>query len=56
MMAMLFSVRIVLGKNTFDDVPVKLKAQVAELLIESYDLADLVPVEYGGTMGAETED
>lgn len=56
MMSMLFCTRIVLGKSTFNDVPAKLKAQVAELLIEDCGLPELVPVEYGGTMGAETED
>lgn len=35
MMAMLFAQKIMLGKKTFDDVPAKLKAQVAEILKES---------------------
>lgn len=35
MMAMLYCQKIILGKKTFDDVPQKLKGQVAELLKES---------------------
>lgn len=35
MMAMLFAQKIILGKVTFDQVPSKLKSQVAEVLIES---------------------
>ena len=49
MMAMLFCTRIVLGKTTFAQVPAKLKAQVASLLIEDCGLPELVPAEYGGT-------
>ena len=48
MMAMLFAQRIILGKITFEEVPAKLKAQVAEILIDS-GLPNLVPAEYGGT-------
>ena len=40
MLAMFFMQRIVLGKNTFADVPAKLKDQVRELLIEA-DLGHL---------------
>ena len=53
MIAMLFANRIVLGKMTFKQVPAKLKAQVAEILIEDCGLPELVPVEYGGTADAE---
>ena len=35
MLAMLFAQRVILGKNTFAEVPAKLKDQVRELLIES---------------------
>lgn len=35
MMAMLFATKIILEKATFDQVPRKLKAQVAEILIEN---------------------
>lgn len=45
MMAMLFAQRVILGKTEFDAVPAKLKAQVAEILIES-GLEELVPEEY----------
>lgn len=49
MLAILFASRIINGKNTFADVPAKLKAKVAEVLIEG-GLPELVPVEFGGTM------
>lgn len=48
MMAMLFAQRVILGKNEFEDVPEKLKAQVAEILLDS-GLPELVPEEWGGT-------
>lgn len=35
MMAMLFATRIILERCTFEQVPKKLKAQVAEVLIDS---------------------
>ena len=35
MLAMLFVQRVILGKNTFAEVPVKLKDQVREILIDS---------------------
>lgn len=35
MMAMLWTQQIILGKKTFAQVPVKLKEQVRELLIDS---------------------
>lgn len=52
MLAILFASRIINGKNTFADVPVKLKEQVAENLIDG-GLPELVPVEFGGTMQTE---
>ena len=51
MMAMLFAQRVILGKTAFDAVPTKLKAQVANILINECGLPELVPAEYGGTMG-----
>ena len=50
MMAMFFAQRVILGKTKFDQVPKALKAGTAEVLIES-GLPELVPTEYGGTMG-----
>lgn len=49
MMAMLFAQRVILGKTEFNAVPAKLKAQVANILIEECGLPELVPAEYGGT-------
>lgn len=49
MMALLFSQRVVLGKTEFEKVPEKLKAQVADILINECGLPELVPVECGGT-------
>ena len=49
MMAMLFAQRVILGKTEFDKVPAKLKAQVADILINECGLPELVPSEYGGT-------
>lgn len=54
MMAMFFAQRVLLGKCTFAQVPDKLKKQVAEVLLDS-GLAELVPVEYGGTEEANGE-
>ena len=51
MMAMLFAQRVILGKTAFEAVPKKLKSQVADILINECGLPELVPVEYGGTMG-----
>lgn len=50
MMAMLFAQRVILGKTEFNDVPAKLKAQVADILINECGLPELVPAEYGGTL------
>lgn len=52
MMAMLFAQRVILGKTEFEQVPAKLKAQVATILIDECGLPELVPVEYGGTKNA----
>lgn len=49
MMAMLFAQRVILGKTEFKDVPTKLKAQVADILINECGVPELVPAEYGGT-------
>jgi hypothetical protein len=57
MMAMLYASKICMeAKNPktgkpweFADVPPKLKAQVAEILVNECGLPDLVPAEYGGT-------
>ena len=49
MMALLFSQRVILGKTEFSSVPAKLKAQVADILINECGLPELVPAEYGGT-------
>ena len=53
MMAMLFAQRVILGKTEFDKVPAKLKAQVADILINEGGLPELVPAEYGGTAGED---
>lgn len=49
MMAMLFAVRVVEERTTFAKVPAKLKAQVAEIIINDFGLPELVPAEFGGT-------
>ena len=49
MMALLFAQRIILGKTDFTQVPAKLKAQVATILVEECGLPELVPAEFGGT-------
>jgi hypothetical protein len=48
MMAMLFAQRVILGKTEFNDVPAKLKSQVATILVEECGLPELVPTEFGG--------
>ena len=53
MMAMLFAQRVILGKTEFNAVPAKLKAQVADILINECGLPELVPAEYGGTADAD---
>lgn len=49
MMALLFAQRVILGKTEFNQVPSKLKAQVAEILVNECGLPELVPAEFGGT-------
>ena len=57
MMAMLYASKICMedtnpktGKAwVFDDVPAKLKTQVAAVLIDQCGLPELVPAEFGGT-------
>lgn len=52
-MSMLFACRLVDGRTaSFDLIPAKLKAQVAEIVIGDFGLPELVPVEFGGTMEA----
>ena len=51
-MAMLFACRVVEGRTEFDAVPAKLKQQVADIIIHDFNLPEIVPVEYGGTLGA----
>ncbi|MBR1689367.1 MAG: hypothetical protein IJ713_01175 [Oscillibacter sp.] len=51
MMAMLFAIRVVEERTTFEKVPAKLKPQVAEILLEDFGLPDLVPAEFGGEAG-----
>mgnify|MGYP005772602981 CR=1 FL=1 len=55
MMALLFAQRVILGKNTFEEVPAKLKAQVASVLIDECGLPELVPSEFGGTADVNAE-
>ena len=52
MMAMLFAQRVILGKTDFAAVPAKLKAQVADILVNECGLPELVPAEFGGTVEA----
>ena len=52
MMAMLLSQRVIQGKTEFNAVPAKLKAQVADILINECGLPELVPAEFGGTAEA----
>ncbi len=49
MMALFFAQRVILGKTEFSAVPAKLKAQVAEILVNECGLPELVPAEFGGT-------
>lgn len=48
MMAMLFACRVVEGRTEWERVPAKLKAQVAEIIINDFALPELIPTEYGG--------
>ncbi len=49
MMAMLFAQRVILGKTEFADVPAKLQAAVAAILLDECGMPDLVPTAFGGT-------
>lgn len=55
MMAMLFSQRVILGKCEFEQVPKKLKKQVAGILIDECGMPELVPAEFGGTKDSAGE-
>lgn len=55
MMAMLFACRVVEGRTEWDRVPAKLKAQVAEIIINDFALPEIIPVEFGGTLNTEAE-
>nr|DAH87267.1 MAG TPA: hypothetical protein [Caudoviricetes sp.] len=52
MMAMLFACRVVEGRTEFDRVPAKLKKQVADIIINDFNLPEIVPTEFGGTLEA----
>jgi hypothetical protein len=52
MMATLFANRIIIGRCTFEQVPSKLKKQVAEILVDECGMPELVPAEFGGTKDA----
>ena len=55
MMAMLFACRVVEGRTEFDRVPAKLKAQVAEIIINDFALPEIIPTEFGGTLTFDAE-
>ena len=55
MMAMLFACRVVEGRTEFDRVPAKLKAQVAEIIINDFALPEIIPTEFGGTLTPDAE-
>ena len=55
MMAMLFACRVVEGRTEFDRVPAKLKAQVAEIIINDFALPEIIPAEFGGTLTSDAE-
>ena len=48
-MALFFAQRVILGKTEFNAVPPKLKAQVADILINECGMPELVAEEFGGT-------
>ena len=52
MMGLLFATRVIFGQTEFNAVPAKLKAQVADILINECGLPELVPAEFGGTAEA----
>ena len=49
MMATFFAQRVILGKTAFDQVPAKLKEDMAAILVEECGLPELVPTEFGDT-------
>ena len=51
MMAMLFACRVVEDRTPFEKVPAKLKQQVADIIINDFALPEIIPAEYGGTLG-----
>ena len=53
MMAMLFACRVIEGRTEFDVVPRLLKQQVADIIINDFKMPEIIPVEFGGTLGAE---
>ena len=53
MMAMLFACRVVEDRTPFEKVPAKLKQRVADIIINDFGLAEIIPVEYGGTLSSE---
>ena len=55
MMAMLFAQRVILGKCEFEQVPKKLKKQVAGILTDECGMPELVPAEFGGTKDSAGE-
>ncbi len=44
----IFAQRVILGKTAFEDVPAKLKAKVADILVNECGLPELVPEEFRG--------
>ena len=52
MMATLFANRIIIGRCTFEQVPSKLKKQVADILVDECGMPEIVPEEFGGTKDA----
>ena len=44
------------GQTTFEQVPRLLKQQTADVLINDFGVPEIVPVEFGGTLGAETQE
>ncbi len=51
MLSVFFSMRVAAGREKFQDVPDPFKEDVARDLIDG-GKPELVPPEYGGTMGA----
>ena len=51
MLKILFASKVLLGQMTFDEVPRLLKQGVADEIIQA-GVPEIVPVEFGGTLGA----